>query len=212
MGDVVLENTCNPFTQDRLTPEHLALLFPPKFYQNDDSLALHLSESCLVESTTWDGNIAIGDMAFWLKVLSTPQTEYLKQQKRAFKSRVAEMCRDIQVKDGRPVAKKLHTEAQDSPPKPVVQQLKMTASNILMKSKPTLTTVLVVDSSAGEDQSKPKASNQITQLTLDAVASPTPGFGLNSYKCTTCDFATDTRERLNHHQKMAHAVGAALQL
>lgn len=46
---------------------------------------------------------------------------------------------------------------------------------------------------------------QITQLTLDAVASPTPGFGLNSYKCTTCDFATDTRERLNHHQKMAHA-------
>jgi len=43
MGDVVLENTSNPFTQDRLTPEHLALLFPPKFYQNDDSLALHLS-------------------------------------------------------------------------------------------------------------------------------------------------------------------------
>lgn len=50
---------------------------------------------------------------------------------------------------GRPVAKKLHTELQDSPPKPVVQQLKMTASNILMKPKPTLTTVLVVDSSAG---------------------------------------------------------------
>jgi len=47
------------------------------------------------------------------------------------------------------VAKKLHTELQDSPPKPVVQQLKMTASNILMKPKPTLTTVLVVDSSAG---------------------------------------------------------------
>lgn len=33
----------NPFLQEKLTPNHLALLFPAVFYQSDESLALHLS-------------------------------------------------------------------------------------------------------------------------------------------------------------------------
>jgi len=34
----------------------------------------------------WDGDTAIGETAFWLKVLSTPEHEELKEFKRQFKS------------------------------------------------------------------------------------------------------------------------------
>ena len=37
------EMLLNPFQHERLTPQHLALLFPAAFYQNDESLALHLT-------------------------------------------------------------------------------------------------------------------------------------------------------------------------
>lgn len=44
---------------------------------------------------TWEGDSAVGETAFWLKVLSTPQTDFLKTQKRMFKLAIAERCRDI---------------------------------------------------------------------------------------------------------------------
>ena len=43
---------------------------------------------------------------------------------------------------------------------------------------------------------------QMSQSALDI----TTGFGLNSYKCKLCVFATDTREKLNLHQKNSHAA------
>ena len=57
-----------------------------------------IAESCLVETTTWDGDSAIGETAFWLKVLSTPQTDYLRQQKRLFKSNVAKAYKQFTTK------------------------------------------------------------------------------------------------------------------
>ena len=56
-----------------------------------------LTESCLVEQTTWEGDNAVGETAFWLKVLSTPQSDFLKDQKRLFKTQIAEKCKTLPI-------------------------------------------------------------------------------------------------------------------
>ena len=50
-----------------------------------------------METTTWEDDNAIGETAFWLKVLSTPQSDYLKQQKRLFKQAIAEKCKNLSL-------------------------------------------------------------------------------------------------------------------
>lgn len=49
----------------------------------------------MIDSLAWEGDKAIGETAFWLKVLSTPQTDFLKQQKKLFKLAIAEQCSQI---------------------------------------------------------------------------------------------------------------------
>lgn len=43
MVEVQIQPQVNPFIQEKLNPEHLSMLFPATFYQNDESLALHLT-------------------------------------------------------------------------------------------------------------------------------------------------------------------------
>ena len=43
MVEVQVQPVVNPFVQEKLNPEHLSMLFPATFYQNDESLALHLT-------------------------------------------------------------------------------------------------------------------------------------------------------------------------
>lgn len=40
---------------------------------------------------------------------------------------------------------------------------------------------------------------------LDPYGSPTPGFGIKTYKCKLCPFAADNRSSLNKHQKANHS-------
>ena len=44
----MINNPVDPFVEERLAPEHLALLFPATFYENDESLALHLTGEVII--------------------------------------------------------------------------------------------------------------------------------------------------------------------
>ncbi|XP_067950017.1 zinc finger Y-chromosomal protein 2-like [Watersipora subatra] len=209
-----MEDLVDPFVEERLAPEHLALLFPATFYQNDESLALHLTESCLVESTTWDGDCAIGETAFWLKVLSTPQTEYLRQQKRLFKLNVAKAHRQFTLREAKarlPVVNALPSSVVEATASDISEKKKpVPRPNFYEKTTPGSVTIFLDKSKEGATDAAANptgvAVNQDEQKNLDASSSFSTGFGLNSYKCKLCDFATDTRERLNVHQKNNHAA------
>lgn len=46
------------------------------------------SETLLVEEMEWEGNAAMGETAFWLKILSVPATAELRRMKLDFKRKV----------------------------------------------------------------------------------------------------------------------------
>ncbi|KAF6018162.1 hypothetical protein EB796_023527 [Bugula neritina] len=77
------------FLAEKLQPHNLKMLYPTNnFYQNKLNLTNHLIETLLVEEMEWEGNAAMGETAFWLKILSVPATAELRRMKLDFKRKV----------------------------------------------------------------------------------------------------------------------------
>ncbi|XP_067950015.1 zinc finger protein 142-like [Watersipora subatra] len=232
----------NPYAVEKLSPHHLELLFPAIFYKSDEDLSLHLSQSCLIETLAWDGDMAIGETAFWLKVLSTPQSEFLKQQKKLFKLAIAERCKDISNTYTSPAfgmapevitfdMKTQQLQREQPKPQPIPEkkpqpQLKpvirvTTAENgtqvgvltTVQERVDTTTNAVVTDQMITDNEWEMiekhlnnGVSDPVTpQTSGEDLTSATPGFGIKTYKCRHCDFASDNRAGLNRHQKLNHA-------